>query len=253
MACYRCASVRQPSSSTFLLNANKRYLATFRLGVTTTTGDAEGEITKQRPVGNLDRARIERAIGGFVGDIQQVPPMYSALKHHGQRLYQLAHQGIVVDRPPRPVTVFHYRLLALREDQIDVDIRCSKGTYVRTLAGDLGEVLGCGASVASLRRIEAGPFNAADQVTIDELRDLHDQGGNAIDKILLPVEAAVADWPEVRMAEGVAYFLRRGQPVLVPHAPTSGNVRVYNETGRFLGVGEVLDDGRIAPRRLIQG
>ena len=238
--------------SAFLLNSNKRYLATFKLGVTTNTGDAQGVITSQRSVGKLTRTTIESAISHFIGDIEQVPPMFSALKHQGKRLYQLAHQGIVVDRPPRPVKIFHYNLLEIRDDLIDVDIRCSKGTYVRTLAEDLGEALGCGASVASLRRIEAGPFGPADLITVEQLQDLHDQGGDAIDTVLLPIETAVSDWPEVRLAKGVAYYLQRGQPVLVPHSPTSGDVRLYDDTGQFLGVGEVLDDGRIAPRRLLQ-
>jgi len=237
--------------SGFLLNADKRYLADFRLGVTTTTGDAEGEVVERREIPALDRERVLDVLDEFVGDIEQVPPMHSAIKHRGQRLYKLAHRGVVVEREPRAVTIHDLGLLDLADGKLSVEVRCSKGTYIRTLAEDVGERLGCGASVERLRRIGAGPFGADDMVTMSEIEERAESGMEALDALLLPVEAAVSHWPDVRLSEGVAYYLRRGQPVLVPHAPTEGWVRIYAGRGRFVGVGEVLDDGRIAPRRLV--
>ncbi len=237
--------------SSFLLNASKRYRATFRLGVRTTTGDAEGEVVQTRTPRDITRARVERVLDGFRGSVEQVPPMYSAIKHQGQRLYKLAHQGVVVEREPRTVHIHELRLLEVAEDALEVEVYCSKGTYIRTLAEDIGEALDCGAHVASLRRIGAGPFDDTRMVTLEALQARAREGLEALDDLLLPMEAAVADWPAVHLPEGVAYYLRKGQPVIVPHAPTGGWVRIYAEHRKFLGVGEVLDDGRIAPRRLV--
>ncbi|NIR32093.1 MAG: tRNA pseudouridine(55) synthase TruB [Gammaproteobacteria bacterium] len=237
--------------SSFLLNASKRYCATFRLGVRTTTGDAEGEVVQTRTPRDITPARVERVLEQFRGSVEQVPPMYSAIKHQGQRLYKLAHQGVVVEREPRTVHIHELRLLNLAEDALEVEVYCSKGTYIRTLAEDIGEALGCGGHVASLRRTGAGPFDDSRMVTLEMLEGRAREGFEALDDLLLPMEAAVADWPAVHLPGGVAYYLRKGQPVIVPHAPTRGWVRIYTEQRKFLGVGEVLDDGRIAPRRLV--
>jgi tRNA pseudouridine55 synthase len=233
-----------------LLNADKRYLATFRLGERTTTGDAEGEVLERRPVDSLTRSEVERALARFVGSIEQVPPMHSAIKYQGRPLYKLAHRGIEVERQPRRVTIYALDLLDLRGADARVAIRCSKGTYVRTLAEDVGAVLGCGGHVAELRRTGSGPYQDPDMVTLDQLEALARQGLAALDAAILPIESAVRDWPDIRLPEDVAYYLRQGQAVLVPRAPTRGWVRLYGGDARFLGVGEVLDDGRIAPRRL---
>ena len=237
--------------SGFLLNADKRYLADFRLGVVTSTGDAEGEIVAEREVPSLERAEVERVLAEFTGEIEQIPPMHSAIKHHGQRLYKLAHQGLTVERKPRRVTIHSLVLREIAGDCLRVEVACTKGTYIRTLAEDIGARLGCGASVSALRRTAAGPFVADDMVSLAELEERAEQGEERLDEVLLPVEAAVAEWPEVRLPDAVAYYLRRGQPVLVPHAPTQGWVRIFAAGDRFVGVGEVLDDGRIAPRRLL--
>ncbi len=237
--------------SAYLLNADKRYVATFRLGIVTTTGDAEGDIRSQRPVPDFAGADIERAIAGFRGEIEQIPPMYSALKHKGKRLYQLAHEGIEIERAPRRITIYAFDLKGFEGDRVEVEVLCSKGTYIRTLAEDLGEALGCGASVESLRRIGAGPFTEKDMTSLDALESLAMQGLDALDARLQPMESAVDHWPCVLLPEGVAFYLRKGQPVLVPHAPTAGWVRLHAERAGFIGVGEVLDDGRIAPRRLL--
>ncbi len=237
--------------SGYLLNADKCYESTFRLGVTTTTGDAEGEVVDTRPVGPLDAARVEAALARFRGTIEQVPPMFSAIKVKGQRLYKLAHQGMTVERDARTVTIHALELRGIGEDRISVFVRCSKGTYVRTLAEDVGEALGCGASVVELRRTGAGPFSGDAMHPLEEVERLAEEGTDALDALLLPLEAAVADWPRVDLAEGLVFYVRQGQPVLVPHAPTEGWVQLFARGERFMGVGEVLDDGRIAPRRLL--
>ena len=235
--------------SGYLLNADKHYVATFLLGVTTSTGDSEGEVVCRRPVPALSATAIERTVARFRGEIEQIPPMHSALKHKGKRLYQLAHEGIVVERQPRGVTIHRFDVLHTEGERIEVEVLCSKGTYIRTLAEDLGTALGCGASVVALRRVGAGPFTAADMMELSAIESLAETGTSALDASLRPMEAAVSQWPMVLLPEGVAFYIRKGQPVLVPHSPTEGWVRIHTERAGFIGVGEVLDDGRIAPRR----
>ena len=236
--------------SGYLLNADKHYVAAFQLGVTTSTGDAEGAVVSQRPVPAFTEAAIERAAARFRGRIEQVPPMHSALKHKGKRLYQLARAGIVVERQPREVTIHRFDVVRAEAEQVEVEVVCSKGTYVRTLAEDFGAILGCGASVKSLRRVGAGPFTAGDMLELSSIEASFEQGPRALDDLLRPMEAAVSQWPSVELSEGMAFYLCKGQPVLVPHSPTEGWVRIHAERAGFIGVGEVLDDGRIAPRRL---
>ncbi len=236
--------------SGYLLNADKHYVATFLLGVTTTTGDAEGGVVSRREVPVLSAAAVDRAAARFRGEIEQIPPMHSALKHKGKRLYQLAHEGIVVERQPRRVTIHRFEVPRFEGDTVEVEVLCSKGTYIRTLAEDFGEALGCGASVAALRRVGAGPFTAGDMVELAAVESMASEGLQALDAPLLPMEAAVSGWPRVQLPEGVAFYLLKGQPVQVPHSPTEGWVRIHTEPAGFIGVGEVLDDGRIAPRRL---
>lgn len=237
--------------SGLLLNANKAYRFTCRLGVTTTTGDAEGEILVTRPVESLSREPVEVALRRFTGAIQQTPPMYSAVKRAGQPLYKLARRGIEVERASREVTIHELRLLRLDGAELECELRCSKGTYVRTLAADLGEALGCGAHIVALRRTAVEPYDAARMVTLEALRERAEQGLAALDEVLLPADTALPDWPVVRVRGDSAFYLRQGQPVLVPRAPTQGRVRLYEDEERFLGIGEILDDGRVAPRRLL--
>ena len=162
--------------SAYLLNADKHYVAAFRLGVTTSTGDAEGEVVSRRSVPEFAASEIEDAVARFRGEIEQTPPMHSALKHKGKRLYQLAHEGIVVERQPRPITIRRFEVLHVEGERMEVEVLCSKGTYIRTLAEDLGAVLGCGASVASLRRVGAGPFTAGDMVELATIETLASEG-----------------------------------------------------------------------------
>ncbi len=237
--------------SGFLLDADKRYRSTFRLGVVTNTGDAEGEVIERHDPPQLDERKILRLLAEFTGPIEQVPPMHSAIKHQGQRLYKLAHQGLTVERQPRSVTIYRLELLGFGDGRVRVEVDCSKGTYIRSLAEDIGKRLGCGGSVDTLHRFGAGPFEAKDMVSLRELEERAERGLAALDELLLPVEAAVAHWPGISLPDAVAFYLRRGQPVLVPHAPTEGWVRIFAGGDRFVGIGEVLDDGRVAPRRLV--
>jgi tRNA pseudouridine55 synthase len=243
--------------STYLLDADKRYRVRVRLGITTTTADAEGEILETRPVGDLDEARVRAVLGRFLGPIDQLPPMYSAVKHQGERLYKLARQGIEVARQTRTVTIHAMELLDLAPSELEMDVHCSKGTYVRTLAEDIGAALGCGGHVIGLRRTGVGPYLEPDSrfVTLDEIEDIvmADREGSfpALDALLLPLESALEHWPAVRLSADAAFYLRQGQAVLVPQAPTEGLVRIYDPSLHFLGVGCILDDGKVQPKRLL--
>jgi tRNA pseudouridine55 synthase len=238
--------------SAFLLDADKRYQVRCQLGVTTATADAEGEILETRPVGVYTPEQLDTIFDEFRGDIEQVPPMYSALKHEGQRLYKLARQGVEVEREARPVSIFGLTLTGQGDDWLDIDVHCSKGTYIRTLAEDIGERLGCGAHVSALRRTSVGPYTDTELVTLEQLEDLKASDMPAMDNLLLPIETALTQWPDVELSADASFYLQQGQPVLVPHAPTSGWVRLYATNRLFLGMGEILDDGRVAPRRLMK-
>ncbi len=241
--------------SQFLLDADKAYESTFVLGIATDTGDAEGEVRASRDASSVTEAAVAEALEAFRGEIEQVPSMFSALKHQGQPLYKLARQGLEVERKARRVVIKQLELRAFRggpNPEVDIYLECSKGTYVRSIAEDLGEMLACGGHVASLRRTRAGAFGIADSVTMATLEALKANERLAdLDALLLPADAAVDDLPLVRLSVSGGFYIRQGQPVLVPNAPCDGMVRVALETGEFLGVGEILDDGRVAPRRLI--
>ncbi|MAT84361.1 MAG: tRNA pseudouridine(55) synthase TruB [Gammaproteobacteria bacterium] len=239
--------------SQYLLSSDKKYWTRIKLGVATDSGDSDGNVMATRPVEGIDEARVEAALEFFRGEIDQVPSMFSAVKHQGQPLYKLARQGIEIEREARRVKIFSNELVSLEGDELTLSIHCSKGTYVRTIAQELGEHLGCGGHVVALRRLSAGPFTEQDMVTFETLEAALEQG--SLDPFLLPVASAVGDWPEITLSDDTAYYLRQGQPVLVPQAPSSGWVRLSERLDegatRFLGVGEVLDDGRVAPRRLV--
>jgi tRNA pseudouridine55 synthase len=237
--------------SGFLLDADKDYRVTCKFGERTTTGDAEGEVLEQRPVEDLSEDRLREVMQGFLGDIEQIPPMYSALKHKGERLYKLAREGVEVEREPRQVTIHALELLTLTPPLAEIRVHCSKGTYVRTLVEDIGEALGCGAHVSGLRRLGVGPFDDSQMIDMEGLQAVAGESEHALDQLLLPLESGLAQWPDVRLSSDAAFYLRQGQPVLVPKAPTAGLVRLYEGESRFLGVGEILDDGRVAPRRLM--
>ena len=237
--------------SQYLLDADKKYWAQVRLGITTETADADGEVIAQADTSGITESQVTAALETFVGEIEQIPSMYSALKHQGQPLYKLARQGIEVERAPRRISIYSAELLQFSEASIELRVHCSKGTYIRSLAEDLGAALGCGGHVSALRRLAAGPYKEGQATTLDELREVGDL--REMDALLLPVSSAVSSWPAVRLHEDTAHYVRQGQPVQVAHAPTDGWVQIFElaEEDRFLGVGEILTDGRVAPRRLV--
>lgn len=238
--------------SQFLLDADKVYVTEARLGMTTTTGDAEGDVLQVAPV-EVAESDVAALLPRFTGDILQIPPMYSALKHDGQPLYKLARAGEVVERKPRSVTIHRLKMLGLQGDRLQLEVHCSKGTYIRTLVEDLGAALGCGAHVSELRRTEAGPFGLERSVTLEALEALHAEGGaEALDQYLLPSDSGLEDWPVVRLTEQTAYYLNHGQAVRVPGSPAFGMVRLYDHNDQLIGIGEMTDDGRVAPRRLMR-
>jgi len=234
--------------SQFLLDADKRYSAVFRLGQSTTTYDSEGEVVQTRPV-TVNRRDVEQALKRFEGEIEQVPPMYSAIKQAGQALYKLARAGIEVERAPRRVVVREFRLLALDGGRLEVAIACSKGTYIRSLAQDLGEVLGCGAHVEQLRRLAVGAVGVERAVTLAGIEALDSHEARAA--LLQPADAMLTDMPAVNLTSLAVHYLSQGQAVTARHDVASGWVRLYAPGERFLGLGEVLDDGRVTPRRLM--
>jgi tRNA pseudouridine55 synthase len=239
--------------SAFLLDADKHYSVRVRLGETTATGDAEGEVLQTRPTEGIGETEIVAILPIFLGVISQLPPMYSALKHHGKRLYELAREGVEVEREPRQITIHDLQLGAVEGKEFELHIHCSKGTYVRTLAEDIGEVLGCGAHVVGLRRTGVGPYTQLPMLTMDQLETAAEQGMQALDDLLLPPDSALADWPAIHLNADMGFYIKQGQPLLVPKAPTEGWVRLYQGEDEFLGVGEILNDGRVAPRRLLAG
>ncbi|SCZ49405.1 tRNA pseudouridine(55) synthase TruB [Thiohalomonas denitrificans] len=238
--------------SAFLLDSDKVYIGVCKLGERTASGDAEAEVFERRPTDGVTSARVEEVLEGFRGAIQQIPPMHSAIKRQGQPLYKLAHQGIEVEREPRSVHIHELRMLRLEGDELEIYVHCSKGTYIRTLAEDIGEALGCGAHLSQLRRTAVGPFTEGGMVTMEALEEKGRQGFDALDDLLLPMEEALSGWPAVALTDTSAFYVRQGQPVLVPQAPTVGWVRLFGPEQEFLGVGHVLDDGRIAPKRLVR-
>ena len=237
--------------SQFLLNADKTYLATLKLGVKTNSGDTEGEIIQTRPVEIEGPEQIESVLHRYIGDIEQIPPMHSAIKKNGIPLYKLAHKGIEIEREPRPVTIFKLQLVSLQDDELQIRVHCSKGTYIRTLADDIGEDLGCGAHINQLRREHVGPFHG-EMHTMDDLANLAEQGFAALDEVLLPIDQGLSQWPEINLTGDAGFYIQQGQPVFVPKVSERGYVRLYLNEHQFLGVGEILDDGRVAPKRLMK-
>ncbi len=231
-----------------LLEAAKGYRAACRLGATTTTGDPEGDVSETAPVPPLDRELVERVLAGFVGEIEQVPPMYSALKHRGRRLYQLAREGREVERKPRRVTIHELALIELGENGFEFEVVCSKGTYVRTLVEDLAAALGTLGHTVALRRTRVGPFGEGAMHTLDELERIEDPA--ALDRLLLGVDAGLQGLPALELDQEAARRIGHGQPVPFTGSQP-GRVRLYLAGGRFLGLGEARPDGSLAPVRLV--
>ena len=238
--------------SSFLLSADKEYRACLKLGVITDSADAEGNVVETRPVADYSESRVREVLESFLGESSQIPPMHSAIKQNGQPLYKLAHQGIEVERKARDITIYSLELLRFEGDELEIAVRSSKGTYIRTLSEDIGEALGCGAHITALRRTGVGALDEYPMHTLESLEALAEESGlAALDALLLPMESTLPDWPEVRLSEDASFYLCQGQPVFVPHLKESGWVRLYAGDKRFLGLGTVLDDGRVAPKRLL--
>lgn len=232
--------------SQMVLEADKEYLAQARLGLTTTTGDAEGEVLERRAV-LVSPGAIEPVLRAFRGAITQVPPMYSALKHKGRPLYALARKGEIVVRAPRPVRIHELELLRFAGDTLDLRLRCSKGTYVRTLVEDIGRALGPGAHLSGLRRTAASGFRLQDAVTLDQLQQA-DAAGR--DRWLLPTDRLLDGLPRVNLPAPMAERFERGQAIRLALG-IEGRCSVYREQGALLGVGEADASGELHPRRLV--
>ena len=237
--------------SSYLLNDDKRYIVEIKLGVTTATGDAEGAVLVEKPVPALSTVLLDQVISAFVGEIEQIPPMYSALKHQGKRLYELARQGIEVERKARPITIHQITVLSYSDDRLELNVSCSKGTYIRTLAEDIGNKIGCGAHVSSLRRTEVGDLNVKQAWTLQQLEAI--EGKQQRWQCVLDADCMLSDWPSVLLTEELSFHLSHGQPVWMPKLPSSGWLRLYNKGNQFIGIGEITDDGKLAPRRMFIG
>jgi tRNA pseudouridine55 synthase len=244
--------------SQFLLDSDKRYRVIARLGQRTDTSDADGQIVQERPV-SFTQAQLDAALDSFRGDIKQVPSMYSALKYQGKKLYEYARQGIEVPREARSITVYELQFIRWEGDELELEIHCSKGTYIRTITDDLGELLGCGAHVIYLRRLQVATYPTERMVTLEQLNELLEQAhrqeiapAELLDPLLMPMDSPVENYPEVNLLPVVAGYVKQGQPVQVAGAPASGMVRITEGGERkFIGVGDIADDGRVAPRRLV--
>ncbi len=237
--------------SQFLLESDKSYHVTAKLGVQTTTGDREGEIIAEKPWQDIHAEQIRKVMKQFVGEIEQIPPMYSALKFQGDPLYKLARRGIEVERKPRKITIFSLTFEILEENQFTFTVHCSKGTYVRTLVEDIGRELACGAHVTALNRMMVSPYQHASMYSLSSIETIAAQSGMAgLAACLLPMETAVQRLEAVKLSTASVFYLQQGQSVRTNMSTPYSLVRLLDESGKFLGIGEVLADGRVKPYRL---
>jgi tRNA pseudouridine55 synthase len=238
--------------SAMMLDDNKRYQVVVQLGVMTDTGDAEGEVIKTMVVPDIEEDTLMRCLQQFHGQIDQVPPMYSALKHNGKKLYELAREGITIERKARRISIFELKLLASslvgqdKTNQLVLEVFCSKGTYIRSLAEDLGDALGVCGTVLALRRLEAGMFNIAQAKTIEQLTAM---SAEELQHALIAIDSPLQAFPAVCLSELQTVAIKYGQSVQLVAGSIEGTVRLYHDEV-FLGLGEMLLDGKIAPKRL---
>ncbi|EGQ7775218.1 TPA: tRNA pseudouridine(55) synthase TruB [Vibrio parahaemolyticus] len=244
--------------SQFLLDSDKRYRVIAKLGERTNTSDSDGEVVETRPV-DVTLEKLEACIEKFRGESDQVPSMFSALKYQGKPLYEYARKGIEVPRESRKITVYEIILHRFEDDEVEMEVHCSKGTYIRTIVDDLGEMLGCGAHVTMLRRTAVAKYPYEKMVTLEHLNELLERAHREeiaprelLDPLLMPMDTAVEDLPEVNLIPELADMVQHGQPVQVLGAPEQGVLRLtMGEERLFIGVGEMNDDGKIAPKRLV--
>jgi tRNA pseudouridine55 synthase len=234
--------------SGYLLDSDKRYRVVARLGASTSTGDADGEILSRAPIPAFDEPALLALLAGFTGPILQVPPMFSALKHQGKRLYELARKGVEVERQARPVTIFGIELTGRGADYLELDVHCSKGTYIRTLVEDIGKALGCGAHVQVLRRTAVAGFSVDQAVTLDQLDAM---APAARLDCLRPMDTMVPHWPAVSLDAETSRLFLHGQTVSTVDTPDGDLLRVYDDGHVFLGIGRNDGKGGVAPKRVI--
>jgi tRNA pseudouridine55 synthase len=234
----------------YLLAVDKQYRVVLKLGETTDSADADGKILEQRDSSSVTEAQILQHAASLTGSIEQIPPMYSALKHQGSRLYELARKGIEVDRAPRKVEIHSFDLIKFQENMVTMQVHCSKGTYIRTLVEDLGELLSCGAHVVELRRTSLGPFTDPKMHNISELKQLGENGLSELDQALLPTDQALQGWPAVSVEENQMIDMRNGHALELPYLPAEGLVRIYDADQQFYGIGKIREDGKMAPKPL---
>lgn len=231
----------------FFLNADKQYRTRIKLGATTDTGDREGKVIEKRPV-SVTQSGLRKILDRFVGEYDQVPPMYSAVKVKGEPLYKLARRGIEIERSARKVTIYEIKLLDFSEDSFEIELSCSRGFYVRVLAHEIGEQLGCGGHVDSLRRLAVGQLKIEDSYTLGQIEQIDSVEDRR--KLVIPGDETLSHLPKIDLSFDAAYYLCRGQTVRAGNLPPDGMVRLYEETVGFLGIGTSLGDGRVAPKRL---
>ena len=229
-----------------LLEANKTYIATVQLGLTTTTGDQEGEVLSQKEV-VLKSNQLQETLQKFIGDITQIPPMFSALKFEGKPLYEYARQGIEIERKPRPVTIYDIKLNKIEESIVILEVICSKGTYIRTLAEDIGHALGCGAYLKGLERTQTGNFQLSDALTIEAIEAM---SMASREKTLLPVDALLEGLSSIELTLTETEAIKKGQAIDF-NGKNDKELRLYGVSGQFLGVGQPDLQGRLFPKRLI--
>ncbi len=244
--------------SKFLLEADKKYITTFILGKISSTNDAYGEISFVKDASSLSFEDVKKALVSFEGEQKQVPPMVSALKYKGERLYKLARRGELVERKSRDVfikkiDIHGYRTNKVRSEfEIDISFIVSKGTYIRSIASDLGDSLGVGGYVSKLRRLSSGPFSESDMINIETLSSLsEDNKFECMDKFLKPLDSVLSHLPQVSLDETSGFSLKRGQSVEVPLTPYVGQVKLFMESGEFVGIGEISKSGLVSPKRLV--
>ncbi len=238
--------------SQHLLDSSKSYTVTARLGQQTNTGDCEGEIIATKPVPELSQAQLNAVLQSFFGETEQIPPMFSAIKHQGRPLYELARKGIEIERKSRRITIYRIEFEAYANHELRFNVHCTKGTYVRTLVEDIGNALGCGAHVIELRRTSVDPYANASMYSLEELEGVFNESGHGgLIKLLLPVETALQSFPSVKLSTAATFYLRMGQAVRAPFQLDAPFVRLLADDERFLGIGEVLADGRVKPHRLV--
>jgi len=231
----------------YVTDADKTYVATIKLGATTTTGDAEGKVLTTAPV-NVSPDQLISTCQQFLGEISQIPPMYSALKFEGKALYEYAREGVDIARQARLVSIKNIEINAFLSDTAQITVTCSKGTYIRTLAEDIGAALGCGAHLIGLRRTETAGYQLAQAVTIGQLEAMT---SDARDAQLLPVDSAIEALPKIVLEKEATHFLLQGQAVWQAGKIPNSDLRLYDEKNEFLGLGFLQDDGKIAPKRII--